>query len=1087
MFRLSKFHCSVFTVNRMKAALPTMIAISLAIFALASRVASAQGLPGGQSYNYFTAGSYQAGTTVFNNAFLNGQEAWAYSSGVTSLIGLYGGTHVAFSAVTGAAAIEDSQPTGLLPSGQVTGLSYNYGNLAGGGVYQTGQDAWVAVPNGTGYQTYQIGLYGGQHTIHDGNGNSINDCQTSYVNTAGQVAGLSYNYGNLAGGGTYQTGQDAWVAVPNGTGYQTYQIGLYGGQHTIHDGNGNSINDCQATYVNTAGQVIGLSYNYGNLAGGGVYQTGQDAWVAVPNGTGYQTYQIGLYNGQYLAFDVNGNPINDCQANFLTNSGAAYGYSENFTTNNYDPWIYVNGVTYPVSNMSNANLSGADLIEAPLGSALLTNANLTGTYLYSSTLSNANLTGANLTNAYLYGSTLTGANLSGATVAGADFGSTGLASSQLYSTLSYSQSNLQGIGLEGNDLTAWNLAGQNLTNANFVSATLSNANLTNANLTNANLYSATLSSANLTSANLAGASLVSATLSNANFTDANLTNANLYGSTLTGANFSGATVAGAIFGSTGLTSSQLYSTLSYSQSNLQGIHLKYDVLTGWNFAGQNLAGAYLYSATLSNANLAGANLSGSTLTGATFAGAAVTGADFGYTTANGFNSSQLYSTLSYSQSNLQGIGLEGNDLTGWNLAGQNLSGANFSSGTLTNTNLANSDLTNADFTGATLSGGTLSGADLRGAIYSSLSGAATTNAILSSGTIAGLNLNAANPLLVVRDYSGVPSIPIRVTGRMTVASGGTLQMLLDGPTWRSTISFAAGIPVTLGGNLELDTAPRTSPSSLVGLYMHLFDWSGVIPSGQFQVINGVGGSYHWDTSGLYSSGNVMLLAGTGTLAAWVSNSNGAWSAPANWSATVPNGIDSVATLGNVAAAESLNVTLDTNVTLGTVILNSSNGYTLGGTGTLIMRTTVNNPAIYAANGNDVVEVSALSLAGPLNVTVSSGSLTINSDIGESAAGMGLTMAGPGTLILCGSNSFTGGAYVESGTTILTNNEGLADGSNLTVGDASLFALVVPNLAANGITPSSVPEPSTRALFTAAIFIAAVCHRLRSRTSTLLFP
>ena len=39
-----------------------------------------------------------------------------------------------------------------------------------------------------------------------------------------------------------------------------------------------------------------------------------------------------------------------------------------------------------------------------------------------------------------------------------------------------------------------------------------------------------------------------------------------------------------------------------------------------------------------------------------------------------------------------------------------------------------------------------------------------------------------------------------------MSEGGSLQLLFDADAWDSTISFQPGIPVTLGGNLELSFA-----------------------------------------------------------------------------------------------------------------------------------------------------------------------------------------------------------------------------------------------------------------------------------------
>ena len=61
--------------------------------------------------------------------------------------------------------------------------------------------------------------------------------------------------------------------------------------------------------------------------------------------------------------------------------------------------------------------------------------------------------------------------------------------------------------------------------------------------------------------------------------------------------------------------------------------------------------------------------------------------------------------------------------------------------------------------------------------------------------------------------------------------GGTLRMLFEADAWDSTISFAAGIPVTLGGTLNLSFADGTNLASQVGRSFQLFDWTGVAPTG----------------------------------------------------------------------------------------------------------------------------------------------------------------------------------------------------------------------------------------------------------------
>jgi uncharacterized protein YjbI with pentapeptide repeats len=474
-----------------------------------------------------------------------------------------------------------------------------------------------------------------------------------------------------------------------------------------------------------------------------------------------------------------------------------------------------------------ANLTNSESIFATLNYADLSGADLTNAYMGYDTLANANLNGTNLTNADFAYVTLTGANMTNADVSGANFRSvTGLTAAQLYSTANYNAGNLTGITLASDDLTSWNFAGQNLTSANLLETQLAGADLTGAVLCGADLTNAVLSSATLDGANLSG--------------------------------------------SAGFTSAQLYSTESYYEHNLRGIVLSGIDLTSWNLAGQGLENAGLIGAVLTNANLSGANLNGATLAGANLTNATVSGANLSCT---GITAAQMYSTATYQAGDLTGIGLGSNDLTGWNFAGQ----------TLTNAYLASATLTGANFNGVNMTG-----ADVRGATGLNLTGAASTqNLINVDGSINGLDLSGGRTL-VVRNYTAA-SIPIKVHTGMNMGTNGTIQVVLDGNAWGSTISFDPGIPVTLGGTLDVTLAPGVTPGSMWKVPVKLFDWTGVTPTGMFTWQNdpgigsvsnashnsmlpewefpggGGGGGptpdYLWDITHLYDTGTITLFVG----------------------------------------------------------------------------------------------------------------------------------------------------------------------------------------------------------------------------------
>jgi uncharacterized protein YjbI with pentapeptide repeats len=373
-------------------------------------------------------------------------------------------------------------------------------------------------------------------------------------------------------------------------------------------------------------------------------------------------------------------------------------------------------------------------------------------------------------------------------------------------------------------------------------ARLEAVDLADSNFSFTNMTHSDLAGSNFTNARLAGANLTDANLAGANLTNADLDYATLSGANLTGTIFSGATFNyTTILG--GLTKEQFYSTANYQQKDLRGIRFGLSLclcgtplndLTGWDLSGQDLTNANLGLSILRDVDFAGAIVTGTSLAG----------------TSNGFTKQQLYSTRSYQQRNLRGIDLSGNNLSGWDLRGQDLSSANLGS--------------------ATLTGADLSAADLRGAIGSNFAHAAVKNLIRPEGTVLGLEL-ANSDQLVVRDDNGIPGPPrsdlnwtprprspiaITVHEHFVMSDSGTLRFIIEPDPWNSLISFEPGIPVQLGGTLDLTFAADMDVRTQIGRTIHLFNWTGVRPSGEFAIRR----PYLWDVSRLYTTGEVTLIA-----------------------------------------------------------------------------------------------------------------------------------------------------------------------------------------------------------------------------------
>jgi autotransporter-associated beta strand protein len=153
---------------------------------------------------------------------------------------------------------------------------------------------------------------------------------------------------------------------------------------------------------------------------------------------------------------------------------------------------------------------------------------------------------------------------------------------------------------------------------------------------------------------------------------------------------------------------------------------------------------------------------------------------------------------------------------------------------------------------------------------------------------------------------------------------------------------------------------------------------------------------------------------------------------------------------------------------------STSNYTLTG-GSLTLQNNSGAATITVGSGTQAIG-SDLFLASNLDIAGGGAELKLSGNIDELSTGMSLTLTNSSTLILSGSNDYSGGTVVEAGTLIVASNSGLLEGSSLAVGAdaASLFA----STAAGGLV--AVPEPGPLVLLGAAVCGAAVYQRLRSR-------
>jgi autotransporter-associated beta strand protein len=212
---------------------------------------------------------------------------------------------------------------------------------------------------------------------------------------------------------------------------------------------------------------------------------------------------------------------------------------------------------------------------------------------------------------------------------------------------------------------------------------------------------------------------------------------------------------------------------------------------------------------------------------------------------------------------------------------------------------------------------------------------------------------------------------------------------------------------TLGSLLQ-------SSSSTIDNVQYLFGRA--LPAGQYalqvQRVDSLSGG---------SLGNFALAWQTQSVPLWAGTGNGSWNVASNWSTGfVPKGATYEAAL-IAPTVIGVNVTLDVPQTIGQLTFGNSAsgnaGYTLstGSAGSLTFSNSGSNSLLTVMSGSHVISVPVI-LTGGLTVTPSTGAaVSFAGVVSQSSGSQSITINGQGTLVLSGSNTFSGGATVSSGT------------------------------------------------------------------------
>jgi autotransporter-associated beta strand protein len=311
---------------------------------------------------------------------------------------------------------------------------------------------------------------------------------------------------------------------------------------------------------------------------------------------------------------------------------------------------------------------------------------------------------------------------------------------------------------------------------------------------------------------------------------------------------------------------------------------------------------------------------------------------------------------------------------------------------------------------------TVAGGELRvnGPLSSPTVSVAANTLLSGTGTLSGA-VTLDNAATLAPGNAAVGSLTL---GSLTTSGGSSLIWEFNTSPANDLVVVSSPNGLTInGGTFSFFSEGTATPFGTLGTY-NLIQYSGAVQGsgvGSLAVANPAAGkSYTFGESGGFVT---LTIASSGLLAQWNVDAAGTWTTAANWTPSEPNGAGDTATFGSVITAPRT-VTLNADRTVGNVVFDNANAYTIApaaaqtltigdGSGSRQLQVvtgshTISAPVALASNvGVDVVTGQAVALTGPVS------------------GGGALTKTSGGTLLLSGSNSYTGDTTVAGGTVEFT--------------------------------------------------------------------
>ena len=325
-----------------------------------------------------------------------------------------------------------------------------------------------------------------------------------------------------------------------------------------------------------------------------------------------------------------------------------------------------------------------------------------------------------------------------------------------------------------------------------------------------------------------------------------------------------------------------------------------------------------------------------------------------------------------------------------------------------------------------------------------------------------LGTTAAGSSIAVINGTETISAPVVLAGSLAVSTTGGGILVLSGSV--SQVAAGAGIGLSGGGELVLSGSNSYSGGTTVS-----------------------GGTLQLGNAGALGSGGLAVNTGTVDLAGYsptvnsLSGPAGLITSSSNEATLTVNQTTATTFGGSLSDGHAAQVSLVLTGS-GKLLLSGSNAYSggtavSGGTLQLGNADALGSGSLTANRGSVDLEgysptISGLTGSAGLitNSGTSESTLTVDQTVATTFGGslsdghsarVSLVLTGSGSLLLSGTNNYSGGTTVEAGRLVLTSASALAAGSSLTVGAGAVASENLPTI-------SAVPEPGTLGLLIAGM-------------------